>query len=74
MYARELVGVLGQELDPRGVAYYQSTHADAAALDGNHNTATRALNASQTQIERTASAPPPQDRRTAPRTSVGPSL
>ncbi|WP_432138637.1 tetratricopeptide repeat protein [Streptomyces sp. bgisy154] len=44
--------------DPRAMAYYQSTHADAAALDGDHRTATKALNASQTQIERTASAPP----------------
>ncbi|MEU9167695.1 tetratricopeptide repeat protein [Streptomyces sp. NPDC048420] len=44
--------------DPRAVAYYQSTHADAAALDGDHRTATKALNASQTQIERTAGAPP----------------
>ncbi|MFE9024376.1 tetratricopeptide repeat protein [Streptomyces sp. NPDC007808] len=46
--------------DPRAVAYYQSTHADAAAFDGDHRTATQALSASQTQIERTASTPPGQ--------------
>ncbi|MEU9602849.1 tetratricopeptide repeat protein [Streptomyces sp. NPDC048057] len=43
--------------DPRAVAYYQSTLADAAALDGDHRRATNVLSASQTQIERTASAP-----------------
>ncbi|MFI6285787.1 tetratricopeptide repeat protein [Streptomyces sp. NPDC051018] len=44
--------------DPRAVAYYQSTLADAAAVDGDHRLATRALSASQSQIERTATAPP----------------
>ncbi|MEV3853089.1 tetratricopeptide repeat protein [Streptomyces sp. NPDC050095] len=43
--------------DPRAVAYYQSTHAEAAALDGNHRLAVQALNASQVQIERTADEP-----------------
>ncbi|MBD0746014.1 transcriptional regulator [Streptomyces sp. CBMA152] len=44
--------------DSRAVAYYQSTLAEAAALDGNPRLATSALSASQTQIERTATAPP----------------
>ncbi|GHE56626.1 hypothetical protein GCM10018785_27440 [Streptomyces longispororuber] len=43
--------------DPRAIAYYQSTLADAAALDGDHRLATASLAASQTQIERTATAP-----------------
>ncbi|MGW0708203.1 tetratricopeptide repeat protein [Streptomyces sp. NPDC002643] len=43
--------------DPRAIAYYQSTHAEAAALDGNHRLAAQALKASQAQIERTADAP-----------------
>ncbi|TGB15549.1 tetratricopeptide repeat protein [Streptomyces sp. MZ04] len=46
--------------DPRAVAYYQSTFAEAAALDGNHRLATKALSASQSAIERTATAPPGQ--------------
>uniref|UniRef100_A0AAU2V7E1 Tetratricopeptide repeat protein n=1 Tax=Streptomyces sp. NBC_00003 TaxID=2903608 RepID=A0AAU2V7E1_9ACTN len=46
--------------DPRAIAYYQSTLAEAAAVDGNHRLATQALAASQTEIERTASAPPGQ--------------
>lgn len=44
--------------DPRARAYYESTFAEAAALDGDHTTATKALSASQTHIERTASTPP----------------
>lgn len=44
--------------DPRAVAYYQSTLADAAAFDGDHRRATSVLSASQTQIERTATTPP----------------
>lgn len=52
-YARDLD-------DPRAVAYYQSTLAEAAAMDGNHRLATQALAASQTEIERTASVPPGQ--------------
>ncbi|MGX2997391.1 tetratricopeptide repeat protein [Streptomyces sp. JNUCC 64] len=43
--------------DPRVTAYYQSTLADAAALDGNHRLATTTLTASRTSIERTADAP-----------------
>ncbi|MEU1303933.1 tetratricopeptide repeat protein [Streptomyces shenzhenensis] len=43
--------------DPRAIAYYQSTHAEAAALDGNHRLAAKALKASQDQIERAADAP-----------------
>ncbi|NJQ00707.1 tetratricopeptide repeat protein [Streptomyces zingiberis] len=48
----------GRLADPRAVAYYQATLADATAADGDHRTATGALSASQTHIERTASAPP----------------
>lgn len=44
--------------DPRASAYYESTFAEAAALDGDHKAATKALSASQTHIERTASSPP----------------
>ncbi|WP_370424133.1 hypothetical protein AB8O64_35755 (plasmid) [Streptomyces sp. QH1-20] len=49
-YAKDLT-------DPHAVAYYQSTLADAAALDGDHRLAGKSLAASQTQIERTATAP-----------------
>ncbi|WP_345945185.1 hypothetical protein SALCHL_004725 [Streptomyces albus subsp. chlorinus] len=44
--------------DPRARAYYESTYAEAAALDGDRAAATKALSASQTHIESTASAPP----------------
>lgn len=44
--------------DPRARAYYESTAAEAAALDGDHTIATRALSSSQTYIERSAGAPP----------------
>jgi tetratricopeptide (TPR) repeat protein len=37
--------------DPRAVAYYQATLANAAALDGDRRTATAALTASQSAIE-----------------------
>ncbi|MQT04708.1 tetratricopeptide repeat protein [Streptomyces jumonjinensis] len=43
--------------DPRVISFYQSTLAEAAALDGNHQLATTSLAASQTFIERTADAP-----------------
>lgn len=43
---------------PRARAYYESTFAEAAALDGDHTTATKSLSSSQTHIERTASTPP----------------
>lgn len=43
--------------DPRAVAYYQTTLADAAAHDGDHATATQALGTSQTAIERSGLAP-----------------
>ncbi|MFE0422323.1 tetratricopeptide repeat protein [Streptomyces sp. NPDC058953] len=43
--------------DPRVRAYYQSTLAEAAALDGDHRLATRNLAASQKHIERSADAP-----------------
>ncbi|MEV0259231.1 tetratricopeptide repeat protein [Streptomyces sp. NPDC050732] len=46
--------------DSRAVAYYESTFAEAAALDGNHRLATQALAASQSAIERTATEPPGQ--------------
>ncbi|GAB3117709.1 hypothetical protein GCM10027160_28630 [Streptomyces calidiresistens] len=38
--------------DPRATAYYQATLANAAALDGDRTTATSALTASATAIER----------------------
>ncbi|WP_030372303.1 hypothetical protein [Streptomyces rimosus] len=43
--------------DPRARAYYQTTLAEAVALDGDHRLATRTLAASQNSIERTAAAP-----------------
>ncbi|GGZ22504.1 hypothetical protein GCM10010387_14630 [Streptomyces inusitatus] len=43
--------------DPRIMAYYQSTLAEAAALDGDHKLAAKSLTASQNSIERTADAP-----------------
>ncbi|GAA3082349.1 hypothetical protein GCM10020000_80410 [Streptomyces olivoverticillatus] len=43
--------------DPRVVAYYEVTLADAAALDGDRRLATRSLAASQTAIERATSGP-----------------
>ncbi|MFE2555558.1 tetratricopeptide repeat protein [Streptomyces sp. NPDC059352] len=44
--------------DPRAISYYQTTLADAAALDGDHRLAIRALTASQTAIEKMPDAPP----------------
>ncbi|MET9428167.1 helix-turn-helix transcriptional regulator [Streptomyces sp. NPDC003036] len=44
--------------DPRVVSYYQTTLADAAALDGDRRLATRALAASQTAIEKMPDASP----------------
>ncbi|WP_406862107.1 tetratricopeptide repeat protein [Streptomyces sp. HUAS MG47] len=44
--------------DPRAVSYYQTTLADAAALDGDRRMAGRALAASQTAIERNPGHPP----------------
>ncbi|MET9675018.1 helix-turn-helix transcriptional regulator [Streptomyces sp. NPDC006482] len=44
--------------DPRAVSYYQTTLADAAALDGDHRLAIRALTASQTAIEKMPDVPP----------------
>ncbi|MDP9950277.1 MULTISPECIES: tetratricopeptide repeat protein [Streptomyces] len=44
--------------DPRAVSYYQTTLADAAALDGDRRTAGLALAASQTAIERDPGRPP----------------
>ncbi|MER7959188.1 tetratricopeptide repeat protein [Streptomyces sp. NPDC096030] len=44
--------------DGRAVSYYQTTLADAAALDGDRRLATTALAAAQTAMERTADAPP----------------
>ncbi|MFF7360091.1 tetratricopeptide repeat protein [Streptomyces sp. NPDC008125] len=44
--------------DPRAVSYFQTTLADAAALDGDHRLATRALTAAQTAIEQTPDAAP----------------
>ncbi|PCG84046.1 transcriptional regulator [Streptomyces sp. WZ.A104] len=44
--------------DPRAVSYYQTTLADAAALDGDRRMAGQALAASQTAIERNPGHPP----------------
>ncbi|MFJ8478259.1 tetratricopeptide repeat protein [Kitasatospora sp. NPDC094011] len=44
---------------PRALAYYQATLANAAALDGDRRTATTALSASQTAIERATDTPGP---------------
>ncbi|WP_431043344.1 tetratricopeptide repeat protein [Streptomyces sp. P1-3] len=44
--------------DPRAVSYYQTTLADAAALDGDRRLATRALADSRAAIERAPDAPP----------------
>ncbi|WP_042434090.1 tetratricopeptide repeat protein [Streptacidiphilus anmyonensis] len=43
--------------DPRAVAYYQATLANAAALDGDRRTATAALAASETAIENAPKTP-----------------
>ncbi|MGK5533200.1 tetratricopeptide repeat protein [Streptomyces sp. URMC 129] len=43
--------------DPRAIAYYQATLANAAALDGDRSTATGALAASVTAIERAPATP-----------------
>ncbi|MDH6117006.1 tetratricopeptide (TPR) repeat protein [Kitasatospora sp. GAS204A] len=43
--------------DPRALAYYQTTLANAAALDGDRRTATTSLAASQTSIERATGVP-----------------
>ncbi|WP_308407679.1 hypothetical protein [Streptomyces sp. RKAG337] len=43
--------------DARAVSYYQTTLADAAALDGDRRLATKALAASQTAIEKSPDAP-----------------
>ncbi|MFE5595079.1 tetratricopeptide repeat protein [Streptomyces sp. NPDC056549] len=44
--------------DPRAVSYYQTTLADAAALDGDRRMANQALAASQKAIERNPGHPP----------------
>lgn len=44
--------------DSRAVSYYQTTLADAAALDGDRRLATRSLAASQSAIEKSPSTPP----------------
>lgn len=43
--------------DPRALAYYKTTLANAAALDGDRRTATSALAAAQTAIERSPNTP-----------------
>lgn len=52
--AEECVHLSGRVDDPRAVAYYQATLAQAAALDGDRAAASLALRASQTAIERPA--------------------
>ncbi|WP_405985615.1 hypothetical protein [Streptomyces sp. NBC_00872] len=43
--------------EPRAIAYYNATLANAAAADGDRRTATKALAASQTAIERAPNVP-----------------
>ncbi|MFJ6616064.1 tetratricopeptide repeat protein [Kitasatospora sp. NPDC091335] len=43
--------------DPKALAYYETTLADAAAQDGDRTTATRFLTASQRHIERSSPVP-----------------
>jgi tetratricopeptide (TPR) repeat protein len=43
--------------EPRAIAYYNATLANAAATDGDRRTATKALAASQTAIERASNTP-----------------
>ncbi|MFC1435637.1 tetratricopeptide repeat protein [Streptacidiphilus sp. N1-3] len=49
--SEECVHYAGDIQDPRAVAYYQATLANAAALDGDRRSATTALAASQAAIE-----------------------
>ncbi|MEW1544953.1 tetratricopeptide repeat protein [Streptomyces tsukubensis] len=55
--AEKCVETAREVSDSRVSAYYRSTLAEAAALDGDHQLATRSLVASRTDIERTADAP-----------------
>ncbi|WP_329175764.1 helix-turn-helix transcriptional regulator [Streptomyces sp. NBC_01477] len=55
--SEECVRFAGSVQDPRAVAYYQATLANAAALDGDRRTATAALSASQAAIERAPKIP-----------------
>ncbi|MEV7026994.1 tetratricopeptide repeat protein [Kitasatospora sp. NPDC093558] len=55
--AEDCVNLAKQLDDPRAVAYYHATLANAAALDGDRRTATVSLAASQTAIERATGAP-----------------
>ncbi|WP_245687451.1 helix-turn-helix transcriptional regulator [Streptacidiphilus griseoplanus] len=55
--SEECVHYAGSIEDPRAVAYYQATLANAAALDGDRRAATTALAASQSAIEAAPKAP-----------------
>ena len=55
--SEECVHYAGGIEDPRAVAYYQATLANAAALDGDRRTATTALAASQGAIENAPKTP-----------------
>ncbi len=55
--AEECVRHTAHLQDPRAVAYYQATLASAAALDGDHTTATDALALSQKAIEHAPRTP-----------------
>lgn len=55
--AEECVSQAKHVDDPRVLAYYQATLANAAALDGDRRTATASLAASQASIERVAGTP-----------------
>jgi tetratricopeptide (TPR) repeat protein len=56
--AERTMNYAGHLDNPRARAYYESTFAEAAALDGDHTAATKALSTSQIHIERTAGTPP----------------
>lgn len=55
--SEECVHYAGSIEDPRAVAYYQATLANAAALDGDRRTANTALAASQSAIENAPKTP-----------------
>ncbi|UWE07369.1 tetratricopeptide repeat protein [Actinacidiphila bryophytorum] len=55
--SEECVHFASSVQDPRAVAYYQATLANAAALDGDRRTATAALAASESAIEKAPKTP-----------------
>ncbi|MFE1957716.1 tetratricopeptide repeat protein [Streptomyces sp. NPDC059479] len=55
--SEECVGYARHLDEPRAIAYYNATLANAAAADGDRRTATKSLAASQTAIERAPKTP-----------------